>query len=115
MRLTPEALSDTSRYELLQEIAHEDLVPTVQALLKRPGPVKTAYIAVNSLVLASIGFLWVRTRTPPFPALPDFCLGMCLGYLFLLPVHEGVHALPSRWLGAKGTRVVYTPRNLTAY
>jgi hypothetical protein len=115
MRPTPEDLADTSRYVLLDEVAHENLVPAVQAHLKRSSPIKAAYILMNVVVLGAIAFLWVKTGTPFFTELPTLCLGMCLGYLLLLPVHEGIHALTYRWLGAKGTRIVYTLRNLTAY
>ncbi|MFO0892764.1 MAG: hypothetical protein U0790_26940 [Isosphaeraceae bacterium] len=115
MRLTPEDLDDMKRFSLVEEVAHEKLVPAVQAYLKRPSPVKAIYVLVNAVAFAVLGFLWVRSGVPFLDAFPNLALGMCLGYLVLLPVHEAVHALTYRWLGARGTRIVYTWRNLTAY
>jgi hypothetical protein len=115
MRPTPADLSDSTRYDLLDEIAHENLVPKVQAYLKRPGPVKLAYIAANLVIVAIIGFLSASTNTPLVSALDRLCLGMFLGYVLLLPVHEWVHALAYRRFGAEKTRVVYTWRTLSAY
>lgn len=115
MRPTPEELSDAGRYEKLLEFTHDDLVPVVQANLKRPGPVKAVYLVANAAVVAAIAFLWVRSGRPFFDTVPTLCLGMCLGYVLLLPVHEALHALAYRRFGAAGTRVVYTPRNLSAY
>ena len=115
MRPTPEDLDDTGRFYLVEEVVHENLVPAVQAYLKRPSPVKAIYVLVNAVAFAVLAFLWVRSGVPFLDAFPNLAMGMCIGYLLLLPVHEAVHALSYRWLGAKGTRIVYTLRNLTAY
>ncbi len=115
MRPTPEDLDDTGRFTLVEEIRHENLVPAVQAHLKRPSPVRVAYLLVNAAAFAVLAFVWVRSGVPFLAGLPNLALGMCLGYLVLLPVHEAVHALTYRGLGARRTRIVYTLRNLTAY
>lgn len=115
MRLTPEDMNDPSRFALIEVITHDQLIPAVQAHLARRGPVRTSYVLINLVVLASIAALWIGTGASLLDGFPNLCLGMCLGYVLLLPLHEGVHALTYRWLGARGTRVVYRPRNLTAY
>ena len=115
MRPTPENLADSSQFVLIGEIAHEDIIPSIQAYLRLPSPVRTAYWLVNALILGSICTLWYATKTPLIQSLPNLCSGMALGYILILPVHEWVHALTYRWLGAGEVKVVYRWRNMTAY
>lgn len=114
MRPTPEDLKDESRFALLEEVAHADLVTAVQAHLRRRSPVRTLYIALNAGLGALVGAGTVLTDEP-LRALSGLAIGAFLGFLVLLPVHEAVHALAYRWFGARDTRVIYRWRNLTAY
>ncbi len=48
-------------------------------------------------------------------AFANLCLDMSLGFVLLLPIHEGMHGLAYRSLGASNVRVVNRWRSLTAY
>lgn len=105
MRLTPEELS-TEQYVLLEKLDHQELIPFVQKYLKQPTWASRFYYAVNLLILAAIALLVWRYGTQPgakwWNALNYLAMGIAFTFL-LIPVHEYIHALAYRSVGATHT------------
>jgi hypothetical protein len=59
-------------------------------------------------------FAGERLRLPFWDAFPTVCAGMTFGALLLLPIHEHLHAVGYRLVGAKNTRVRYNLSCVTA-
>jgi hypothetical protein len=114
-RLGVEDLSSNDRYALIETVEHAKLVEAVQAHAKRPSSVKTMYMCINGIVIAALAGTWLASGISFLEGFPNLCLGMGLGYLVLMPIHELIHAWTYRRFGARETRVVYNWRNLTAY
>jgi hypothetical protein len=67
--------------------------------------------------LAAIGLIavaWLCSGLGLTAGFPLVCLGMVAGWLVLVPVHEGAHALAYRSLGADAITLRYQWRRLTA-
>ncbi len=114
-RPTATELSDESRYRLIEIIAHDELAAASRRHLRVPGAFKTAYLAINVFTFAVLGVSWILSQRPFLENFPTLCVGMCLGYLILMPIHEHIHATVYRWFGSRDTRVIYTFRTLSAY
>ncbi len=115
MRPIADEMSDPSRFRILDEIDHDNLVPAIQRHFRPTTPVKVAYLLANAAVGAVLVFRWVKAGPSFLEGFPNLCLGMVLGYLILLPIHELVHSLAYRMLGATTTKVVYHWKTLNAY
>ncbi len=91
-------------FELLEELKHSDLIPFVQRELAAPSFWGRFYGAFTILGLAFLVCLI------PFGSLSWhqglYRIGAGMGFSFLLiPLHEGLHGLAYRWVGAR--RVSY--------
>ena len=113
--LEPSDLSDPHRYQLLDVLDHDDLVPDIAAYLWRPTPLRNGYLAANALVLVLVGWLVSQAEVGWLNALLQVALGMVGGYLLLVPVHEGIHALTYRAFGARDVSITYRWRSLSAF
>ena len=110
------ALHDPARYALIAEFSHAgDLVPHVQRYLRRRSWIGVAYWLASALGLAAVALLARRSGLPGAVAFATACAGAMLGYVLLVPLHEYVHGLAYRALGARAVTVRYDWRRLTAY
>ena len=114
-RLHPEDLQDTSKFVLSQELDHDNLVPVINGYLRQSSPIRNAYIFANIVVFALCAWLLSTSGRSFVDGVSNLCLGMVLGFLLLLPVHENLHALAYRYYGGKQVKVFYKWRNLTAF
>src|SRR5262245_59269351 len=73
-----------------------------------------SYWLLNLAALSWLVVSWRRSGAGLLVAFSAMSLGMVLGYLLLVPVHEALHALAYRVVGAHGVRVRYAWRRLTA-
>ena len=112
---SPEQLA-AAGYRLHHELAHDALVPFVKAQLKPLSPVSVFYWVFNLLLVAAIlYFLFAQPRMAWPVALSNLSLGFLLFLTLLLPLHEWVHGLVYRWLGAPKVRYVAHWRQLVFY
>jgi len=114
-RPSPEELADTTRYHLFLEIKHTELAQEVSKLVRQPSLLTRGFAIVNVLLLIALGLVWIRSQRSLISAGPNLCLGMGLGWIILIPIHERVHYWTHRWLGARDCVIVYDWRRLTAY
>ena len=113
--LRHENLHDRTLFEPLEVLDHAALVPATNRWLRRPSLVLFLYGAANGAALAGVAWAVARSGTPVLEALSRVCLGVVLGYAALVPVHENVHALAYRSVGARNVAVTYKWRTLTAF
>jgi hypothetical protein len=108
------SIEDLASGELLLRLEHRNLAQQVRPYLGRLTLITAGYWLINGI---AAGFaLWLSSRQPEFSlGLSYICLGMVLGYLVLLPVHETIHALAYRALGYGTVSIQYEFRRLTAY
>ena len=107
-------LQDTSRFDTVLHVSHRQIASAVQPLLYSRNPVAIGFWLLNLLVIAWLGARWYRSGLG-FEAFPLLCAGMAGGWILLLPVHEHLHALAYRLVGAGNVHVHYAWRTLTAY
>jgi hypothetical protein len=113
--LTPAQLQDPSRYRLLAEIEHANLLPFVHQYYRR----KRSWVVVfNYLFTLAILAAWVITgvsQRPPFIQWPLTLLYAVLAFLPLVPVHEAIHGLTYKIVGAPHVDFHLNLRQLNAY
>jgi hypothetical protein len=107
-------LEDGDEFEVVDIIEHETVHEWLKQHLFAPGWVTAGYWALNLLCVGVIANAWRRANLPPMEAFPTVCLGMTLGFGFLLPIHEHAHAIAYKAVGATGVRVRYHLRRLSA-
>ncbi|MBD1364109.1 DUF3267 domain-containing protein [Mucilaginibacter sp. ZT4R22] len=106
MQLSPEELPENG-YVILDKMDHLELVPFVQAYLKKSTLYSIAYFAANALVVVLMVFYFLLSlhQNKGFSAGKGFSyLAYGIGLAFLLiPLHEYIHVLAYRSQGAKNT------------
>lgn len=113
--MTVRELQQTDRFELIGTIDHGAIHAWVRPYLFSFSPITLAYWTLNCIVLACVAQAWPSVNRGIVDTFSILSVGMCGGWLLLLPVHEYVHALAYRATGASNARVVYTLRRLTAH
>ncbi|HEU4725776.1 MAG TPA: DUF3267 domain-containing protein [Candidatus Eisenbacteria bacterium] len=113
---TPTAaeLEDHRMWELVDAIPHDGLHAWVRRYLFAPTWIVAAYWGVNAAALLVVYIVWRSSDTSMLEAFPTICLGMVMGYVLLLPIHEIVHAGAYRLVGASNVRIRYDLRRTTA-
>lgn len=114
-RLSIDDLGNPHVAEVLLRLQHDKLTEQLIPYLRQRSWVTLGYgvlgltVTVGAIGLAawSPGSLW--------SSLGLVCLGALLGYALLLPLHEWIHALAYRWIGAERVRVRYDLKRLIAY
>jgi hypothetical protein len=106
MQLSPEELPENG-YVILDKMDHLELVPFVQAYLKKSTFYSIAYFLANALiiVLGAFYFVFVLHYNKDLKAtkvLSHLSYGALLAFL-LIPLHEYIHVLAYRSQGAKNT------------
>lgn len=111
---TIDELWDSRRFLPVFEISHARIVEAVQPLLFSRSPVTVTYWLLNLACLIAVGIGVFRAPAGRLSAFSLVCLGMVTGFITLLPIHEWLHALAYRAVGARRVSIRYEPRRLTA-
>jgi hypothetical protein len=102
MKLQPEALAQEG-FVLMDELEHQDLMPFIQQYIKRKTQATILYYAVNILMMGlAVGLLIRFGKTGFADAFAHFAYGIGLSFL-LIPLHEYIHALAYKYVGAVHT------------
>ena len=113
--MTVAELRQPDRFELIGTVDHKAIHAWVRPYMFSFSPVTVAYWTLNCCAIACVVLAWPGVNKGIIDTFSILSLGMCAGWLLLLPVHEYVHALAYRLTGASDARVVYTLRRLTAH
>ncbi|WP_109487007.1 DUF3267 domain-containing protein [Occallatibacter savannae] len=108
------ALHDPARFEVIADVAHGDVISFVQPFIFQLSRIPVLYWLLNTALLGFLVWEWRRTSVPVLEAFSTVCLGMVLGFVVLLPIHEHIHGLAYRLCGANVVRVKYNLRRITA-
>lgn len=103
MSLLVETLQSNG-YVVLDELSHKEIVPFVQKWLKKPTLSTILFIVANVAIVVLIAVAMVRSPLNVADALGKLGLGVILAFL-LVPLHEFIHGIAYRIVGAK--RVSY--------
>jgi len=101
---TPQELEESDKYKKLQDLDHNEMVPFLLDNLKNRNPINAIFKHGTMLLIALILFVWIgRWNTTLFFA------GLGVGLIFTFTVglilHELLHLLVYKILGAKKTRL----------
>ncbi|HLP93280.1 MAG TPA: DUF3267 domain-containing protein [Saprospiraceae bacterium] len=103
MDITPEALPEQN-YRLIDQLGHQELVPFIQTYIKKRTRYAVFYYVINAVFFILITYLLFQGIKQPGYDLgsrfTQLSQGIALAFL-LLPLHEYIHALAYRQLGAK--------------
>lgn len=102
-------------FELIDEVEYASIHQWIQRYLFRIGWITGPFWLLNILAVVVIIVQWRRADTPILEAVPTVCVGMVFGVLALLPIHEHIHGLAYRMMGASNAQVRYELRRVTAY
>jgi len=112
--MTVTELKQSDQFELIGTVDHDAIHAWVRPYLFSISPVTIAYWTLNCCVIGWVVLAWSGVNKGIIDTFSILALGMCSGWILLLPVHEYVHAIAYRATGASDARVVYTLRRLTA-
>jgi hypothetical protein len=105
MKLTPEELTRNG-YVLLDKLEHKDLIPFVKVYLKKHTPISVFYKFSNVAIMGLIIVWFCKSyNTNTFNLsknLAYFLYGFALAFT-LIPIHEYIHVLAYKALGAANT------------
>lgn len=119
MNLQPETLQNPDQFTLLQELVHKDLLVFVQQQLRIKNRIRTLFYGLNiaTIVLVLI-VVFLRVRNDQFWEADVFLqvsLGFASFFFILLPLHEWIHGLAYRKVGAEKVSYVAQWRKLVFY
>jgi hypothetical protein len=107
MTITPDELNERG-YKLKGMFTHAELVPFLQEAMKKKSMVLISFYVVNILLIGIAGFMMtIDFKQPDYSLasrLAHLGYGIALSFL-LIPIHEYLHVLAYRYLGAKHTAV----------
>jgi hypothetical protein len=86
-------------YILNDKLKHSEILPFVQTYLKKRTLAAYFYIAINLFLIALMTYHAVRSPIPFSNAVANFGLGIILS-LILIPLHEAIHGIAYKLLGA---------------
>ncbi len=113
--MLPADLRDNPGYTLLAELKHDDLGEFTHAYYwQKRSWVIWAHYAFSLGVLAAIARVALVSRFGVEDWLTGFGLGV-VGFVLLFPIHEGLHGLAYKLLGAREVRFAFSLRQLYAY
>ncbi len=103
-------------YRPFAELEHAQLVQFTRENIRPGSPVSTGYWLLNAVIAGFIGFQLVGQHDAPLPeVLARLGLGFFVFFLVLLPLHELIHGLAYRLVGAKVVSYHADWRKLTFY
>jgi len=118
-QLTVSELEQSSRFVKVIELDHRELVPFVQYNLRHRTAVVWAYYTANMLLLLAVAMMGAYDYTRHYLSLVDILVHCSYGFLlffpFLLILHEWIHGLSYRWLGAAKVSYVAQWRKLVFF
>jgi hypothetical protein len=104
------------RYRPFAELEHARLVAFTRENIRFGSPVSTAYWVCNAAIAGFIGLQLVRQDDAPLPeVLARLGLGFFVFFAVLLPLHELIHGLAYKLVGAKAVSYHADWRKLTFY
>jgi hypothetical protein len=116
MKLTPQELQDLSRYRLLEELEHAEIVKFVQKYIYRNNPVAWFFWLANIGVLAwlacQIGWDISKGTFDFGDDLGSFSIGILVCFFVGIVLHENIHCLAYLRAGAKNATVKYQWRKM---
>jgi hypothetical protein len=115
LRLRPEDLQNNGKFLLLDELHHINVVPFVAEYFRLSHPPRHVYRLCCLFATLLLMFLLFRETVTFWSKLWQTLGGFWATLLFLLPLHETIHALAYRFFGADDVRVIYCWRRFTAY
>ena len=119
MSLQPETLQNPEEYTLLRELAHQDLLSFVQSQLRIKNSIRTVFYVLNiAIVVLVVIVVFLRFRNGQLQGaevLLQASLGFFLFFIILLPLHEWIHGLAYRKVGAEKVSYVAQWRKLVFY
>lgn len=114
-----EELWDETLYTKLAELPYNDMVTFVQKEFGIGSPTTRLYIGLNILVflvMLALGIWQIRSGFIDFWALIAYVfLGFCIVLSILIPVHEAIHGLAYKILGAPKVNYGANLRNFYFY
>ena len=105
MKIKHSDLNDLGFYQLAS-LEHMNMIPFIKEANKHQNIYSLSYKIINGLLLALIagflGFNFANDTGLIGSALSPFFLGFAVAFL-LLPLHEFIHGLAYKWVGAENT------------
>lgn len=105
MKIKPEEL-DAAGYVLIDELPHQDLVPFLKRYLKAKTTVVRLYnqlsAAMLALIIGYMAWAYFQHGAKITQGLIQVSYGASISFL-LIPIHEVLHGLAYRYLGAPKT------------
>jgi hypothetical protein len=95
-------LHDPTRYRRFAVIPHAEVAAAIRPYLYQWTLVTAIYWAFNVASLLWLVVAWGMSGEGVMAGFSTASLGMVGGYLLLLPIHEALHALAYRLIGARG-------------
>lgn len=105
MKLTPEEL-EKHGYRVIDQLQHHDIIPFVQKCLKLKNRYTRGYVILNltflTVLIIKLLLYWMAEHLNLSDALSHVSYGVALA-LLLIPIHEYIHVLAYRQVGANNT------------
>lgn len=103
--MTPDELHQSPQHDLVLELDHDDMIPFVREQLDAGSAFMQRFIRFNWLftlgTLFYAGWQLYHGWVGPGRMVLNFLLGVVISMTVLILVHEGLHALAYRWVGAR--------------
>ncbi len=107
--MKPETLEQEDRYQLIDTISYKAVVPFVLKQIKRTSPLSVLYLIFNiTLILLFIYMIINSINTGNIrwnEALKNIGWGTLISFTIVIPVHEAIHGLAYKIVGAKKIKV----------
>jgi hypothetical protein len=115
MQVKADQLPDL-HYRSFAELEHSQMVRFTQENIRPGSPVSNGYWLLNAAIAGFIGLQLVRQDAAPLPeVLARLGLGFFVFFGVLLPLHEFIHGLAYKLVGAKAVSYHANWRQLTFY
>lgn len=102
--MTSNKLHDNAAFEQVLVLEHDAMIAFIQKELAQPHPLIRQFVQFNWLFtlgsLVYAGWQLYHGILPPGPMILHFFLGIMLSMTLLILVHEGIHGLVYRLVGA---------------
>ena len=91
---------DAHGYRVMEEMSHEEIVSFVRKYMRIHNAVTISFVIFNVILVAAFIYLMVISSTPVDSILSYASAGLLLFIVFLLPLHELIHGLVYKLVGA---------------
>lgn len=104
MKPTIEALFSEAQFTQLEMLPYAEMIPFVQREFKYPTPLVRLYIVLNVLIVGImlvLGYLQISSSKINIGDLfSSVSLGLAASMTILIPIHEAIHGLAYKMVGA---------------